>query len=494
MKKLLLVMVVCIFALMSFASSVDILFVNDTHGHAWTFDEWGNPGVGGFNILSTAVSAARLLDENVLFLHAGDINTGTPESDLNDAAPDILAFNMMDLDVMTLGNHEFDNPKSVLEAQMDWANFPFISANIYKDGEPAFTEYIIKEVGDLKVAIVGFTAEETQILEKLYAGEYEWKNAVEVAKKLVPELREKADLIVALTHLGSVKPNIGTSSVMLAEEVEGIDVIVDGHSHTLMEEPMKVNDTLIVSAGEWAKYLGILQLEVTEEGVNVLGYRLFPMKSALIKGDPDVEVILDYFKKLGSKKLDEVLANSKIYLNGVREDVRSKDTNLGFLIADAAKEICEADMALMNGGGIRASIEPGDVTYRDILTVLPFGNSAYTIEIPGSVVKDMLDYTTTISDGAGARPQVSGVTYTMNKSTQKAENILINGEPLDLNKTYKLGTNDYLAAGGDGYSMLEGLYGYNTGFVLAQVVVDFIENLEDYSPYTDIVNRITVVE
>lgn len=494
MKKLLLVMVVCIFALMSFASFIDILFVNDTHGHAWTFDPYGNPRVGGFNILSTAVSAARVLDENVLFLHAGDLNTGIPESDLNDAAPDILAFNMMNLDAMTLGNHEFDNPKSVLEAQMDWANFPFISANIYKDGEPAFTEYIIKEFGDLKVAIVGFTAEETQVLEKLYADEYEWKNVIEVANKLVPELKQKADLIIALTHLGTPKPLIGTSSVMLAEEVEGIDVIVDGHSHDLIEEPIVVGDTLIVSSGEWAKHLGMLQLEVTEEGVNVLAYNLIPIKAALTQGDPDVEVILDYFEKLGGEKLNVVMANSKIYLNGVREDVRSKDTNLGFLIADATKEICEADFAVVNGGGIRASIEPGDVTYRDILTVLPYGNSAYTVEIPGSVVKDMLDYTATIPDGKGARPQVSGVTYTINKTTQKAEDILINGEPLDLNKTYKLGTNDYMASGGDGYSMLDGLYGYNTGFVLAQVVVNFIENLEDYSPYTDIVNRITVVE
>ncbi|MDK2950905.1 MAG: 5-nucleotidase / UDP-sugar diphosphatase [Kosmotogales bacterium] len=490
MKKLLLVLIVCVFALTTFASYVDILFVNDTHGHAWTFDS----NIGGFNILSTVVSAARMMDDNVLFLHAGDLNTGVPESDLNDAAPDILSFNMMKLDAMTLGNHEFDNPESVLETQMELAYFPFISANIYKDGKPAFQEYIIKEFGDLKVAIFGLTAEETQILEKLYAGEYEWKNAVDVAKKLVPELKEKADIVIALTHLGSIKPVIGTSSVMLAEEVEGIDVIVDGHSHTLMEEPMKVNDTLIVSAGEWAKYLGMLQLETTEEGINVLSYELFPIRSDLTNGDYDVEVILDYFEKLGGEKLDQVLANSKIYLDGERADVRSKDTNLGFLIADALKKICEADIALTNSGGIRASINAGDITYKDILTVLPFGNTAYTIEVPGSVVKDMLDFTATVADGKGARPQVSGITYTINRATQKAENILINGEPLDMNKTYKLGTNNYIASGGDGYSMLEGLPGYDTGFVLAQVVVNYIKDLEDYSPYTDINNRITVIE
>jgi 5'-nucleotidase/UDP-sugar diphosphatase len=167
---------------------------------------------------------------------------------------------------------------------------------------------------------------------------------------------------------------------------------------------------------------------------------------------------------------------------------------LGFLIADALKKICEADIALTNSGGIRASISAGDITYKDILTVLPFGNTAYTIEIPGSVVKDMLDFTATVADGKGARPQVSGITYTINRADQKAENILINGEPLDINKTYKLGTNNYIASGGDGYSMLEGLSGYDTGFVLAQVVVNYIKNLEDYSPYTDITNRITVIE
>ncbi|HCO68997.1 MAG TPA: bifunctional metallophosphatase/5'-nucleotidase, partial [Mesotoga infera] len=176
MKKVLLITLLLVMAVFVMAQRLTIVHINDTHGHIWAEGEYG-----GLAAVATLINQVRAENPNTLFLHAGDINTGVPESDLQDAAPDIVALNLMKVDAVAIGNHEFDNDASVLAKQMEIAHFPFLSANIYKDGEPAFQEYIIKEIAGIKVAIVGFTAQETEILEYLYAKDYEWKDVIEVA-------------------------------------------------------------------------------------------------------------------------------------------------------------------------------------------------------------------------------------------------------------------------------------------------------------------------
>ena len=215
MKKFLLIALIVTLSIFALAQRLTILHINDTHGHIWPEGEFG-----GFAAIATLVNQAMMSNPNTIFLHAGDINTGVPESDLQDAIPDIVVLNLMKLDAVTLGNHEFDNDVNVLAKQMNIAAFPFLSANIYKDGKPAFTQYIIKEVGGIKVAIVGFTAQESEILEYLYAKDYEWKEIVEVAKELIPQLEAQADIIVALTHMGSNPVIVGPNSWELAAAVD----------------------------------------------------------------------------------------------------------------------------------------------------------------------------------------------------------------------------------------------------------------------------------
>ncbi|AKI97303.1 bifunctional UDP-sugar hydrolase/5'-nucleotidase [Kosmotoga pacifica] len=483
MKKLLVFLVVVLLSVFVLAEKLTILHVNDTHGHAWTFSEYKNPDIGGFALIATLVNKFRVENPDTLFLHAGDLNTGVPESDLVDAAPDIVALNLMKLDAMVLGNHEFDNPPEVLSKQMKWAHFPFLSANIYKDGKPAFTQYIIKEVGDLKVAIVGFTAEETEILEALYAQDYEWRSVVDVAKELIPELKKQADVVIALVHLGDATPIKGVNSHELAEQVDGIDIIVDGHSHTLYEKPEVINGTLIVSAGEWGKYLGKLDVEVESGSITFVSYKTIPIKLADITPDFAVATVLDYFKELGNEKLDTVIGETKILLEGTRNIIRNQDTNLGHLVADAMVWKTGADIAITNAGGIRASINPGPITYRHVLTVLPFGNTLYLAKITGEQLMKVLEYTATIPAGKGARPQVSGLSYKIENG--EIRDVLINGEPLDPEKVYTLVTNNYMAAGGDGYSMLKELEGYDTGFVLADVVMNYISEISPITEYDE---------
>ncbi|WP_367355945.1 5'-nucleotidase C-terminal domain-containing protein [Mesotoga sp.] len=478
MKKVLLITLLLVMAVFVMAQRLTIVHINDTHGHIWAEGEYG-----GLAAVATLINQVRAENPNTLFLHAGDINTGVPESDLQDAAPDIVALNLMKVDAVAIGNHEFDNDASVLAKQMEIAHFPFLSANIYKDGEPAFQEYIIKEIAGIKVAIVGFTAQETEILEYLYAKDYEWKDVIEVAKEIVPKLEAQADIIIALTHMGSNPVLVGANSWELAKAVDGIDVIVDGHSHTFYERPEIINETIIVSAGEWAKNLGKLELEIVDETVIFVSFRNLPVIAEEIEPDFAVATVLDYFKKAGGEALNTVVGETTIKLEGDRGVVRAQDTNLGYLICDAMVWKSGADLAITNSGGIRASINAGPITYRDILTVLPFGNTLYVVDVPGTALRDLLQYTATREAGQGAMPQVSGVTYVIENG--EAKDILVNGAPIDDNRVYKVATNNYLASGGDGYAVLAGLSGYDTGFVLADVVVEFVGEISPITGYQD---------
>ncbi len=537
---------------LAFSVQVTILHINDTHGHAWAFNEWRNPGIGGFAAIYTLVKEIKAEVEgkggHVLFLHAGDVNTGVPESDLLNAVPDITALNMMGLDAMTLGNHEFDKPREVLEMQMKLAEFPFLSANIltkeiwyeeyvvqkgdtlwklwkekgkgmswekfvekfkefnktedlvikagltykipvYKGRNPFVKPYIIKDFGDVKVAVIGLTTEETTILEPLYLQDLEFIDAAKAAQKYIDELKDKVDVIVLLTHLGWGEPKGDyNTSFSLARKIKcSKAVIVDGHSHDL---GMKViNGVTIVEAGYYGKWLGRLDLEVENGKVTVKSWKALPINLKKydkntkeysyewkeIKPDPMVEKALAGFKVLGGKELDKVIGVTKILLDGERAHIRSRSTNLGNLVADAIRWKGKADVALTNGGGIRASIKPGPITMRDILTVHPFGNTIYVMKLTGEQIMKVLEYTATIQPGKGAWPQISGMTVKIKDG--RVVEVKVNGEPLDPKKTYVFATNSYLAGGGDGYTMLKewASQGYDTGFTLADAIAQYIK-------------------
>ena len=239
--------------------SLTILHTNDHHGHFAKFDPYPVKEVGGLAAQSTLINIIRAEMENtgghILVLSAGDINTGVPESDMLDAEPDIKMMNLIGYDAMTLGNHEFDNSLDVLMKQRKWAEFPFLSANIIKksDGKPLVDPYTIKELGGLKVAIYGLTTEETPVLVMPENVEgLEFKNIIESSKSLIPKLRQEADVVIALTHLGFFDESGGGyhsgGDFKLAEDVDGIDVIIGGHSHTVVEEAKIINETIIVQA------------------------------------------------------------------------------------------------------------------------------------------------------------------------------------------------------------------------------------------------------
>lgn len=491
MKKYLGILLGLLFIISVFAAPqhLVIFHVNDTHGHVWSFDDGAT---GGFARIATVINEARAEVESeggdVLFLHAGDVNTGIPESDLLDAVPDFATLHYMGADAMALGNHEFDVDLDTLKMQARVAGFPFISANfVDRNLFPVFKPYVVKDMGGYSVGILGLTTEQTNVLEPLYLGNNSIESAYYAVKEYMPELEEKSDIQIVLGHLGYYEEGqepqlpVGyTTSNEIAEGFSNVEVFIDGHTHTLFEEAKVINSTILSSSGDLGKYLGRIDLWI--ENGRIVDWESKQIKiDDTIEEDPFIKMVADTYKEMGSEELDKPVGYTEVRLNGERADVRSGETNLGHLITDALLWKTNAEVALQNGGGIRASISEGEISYRDVLTVLPFGNTAYTVKLKGSDLKKVADYAATIPDGQGSKLHVAGMTFKVEDG--KAMNIKVNGVPLVMDKTYSVVTNNYMASGGDGYEMLAGQNGYDTGFVVADVVAEYLEHLGTIEEY-----------
>lgn len=481
-----------------------VLHTNDTHGHPVKFFQYPAPDVGGLPARATVVARIREQHRNVLVLDAGDLNTGRLESNLFKARPDLEGYNYIGYDAMAIGNHEFDNPIGVLREQMELATFPFISANVRtKGGEYLAEPYIIKELDGLKVAIFGLTTKETEVIgNPENTRDLVFEDEIEIANNLVPELRRKADLVIALVHLG-IYDSSSKGSKRLAYEVSGIDLIVDGHSHTKLDAPIVVthpltgHNTPIVQAWKWGLILGKVDLFVQNKRVIDYRFEAIPINLKEVEKRPDGAKVyhfigeeipedpklLDLLKPYVAKAesvLFKVIgqAEATFFYDGVREE----ENPLGNLVADSMlwyTKYLGADFALQNGGGIRADLPEGRLTERMIYEALPFDSTVVVLTLDGKSVQSLFEYMATISSGEGGFPQVSErVSMTIDMRKKKCTQVMINGKPLDTRRTYKIATNSYLAAGGDGYRIfLKAIDAYDSSMFQRDVLIEYIEYL-----------------
>ena len=493
--------------------NLTILHTNDNHGRFWP-NRHGEYGMAARASLINSIRA-EVADNggHTLLLSGGDINTGVPESDLQDAEPDFKGMNYMQYDAMALGNHEFDNPISVLKQQYEWARFPFLSANILDKGTgmPLFKSHQTFNLDGLTVAVVGFTTDDTiRIGNPEFLGGLEIKSPVEVAKTLVPKLAANNDLVVAVTHMGHYRfgdhGGNAPGDVTLANAVDGLDVIVGGHSQTPTYTPDVQNDTLIIQAKEWGKYVGRLDLQVRNGEVSVINYQLIPVnlkKKVKIDGekvrvfvdqeiiaDETLQAMLEPYQNQGKEQLNQVIGSADEVFVGAREQVRTSETNLGNLIALAQMTRVQADVAIMNSGGIRADMPAGDITYKDVLTVQPFANTVAYVDLSGAELMAYLEVAANKEAGSGAFAQFAGVEVTMNGAAIASASVA--GTAVDAAGTYRLAVNAYMASGGDGYPRLADHVNFvNSGFVDAEVLKDYISNnsplkAADFAPTGDI--------
>ncbi|WKZ94322.1 bifunctional UDP-sugar hydrolase/5'-nucleotidase UshA [Chimaeribacter arupi] len=517
---------------------ITILHTNDHHGHFWQ-NAYGEYGLSAQKTLVDAIrKEVAEQGGSVLLLSGGDINTGVPESDLQDAEPDFRGMKMIGYDAMAIGNHEFDNPLSVLRQQQKWAGFPLLSANIYQKSTNTrlFQPYAIFQPQGVKIAVIGLTTDDTaKIGNPENFTDIVFHKPADEAKVVVEELRktEKPDVIIAATHMGHYDDGHHGSNapgdVEMARSLPAgyLDMIVGGHSQDpvcMAGEnkkqvdyvpgtpcaPDRQNGTWIVQAHEWGKYVGRADFTFRNGEFTLKHYQLIPvnLKKKVEKADgsservyytqeiaenSDMLKLLTPFENQGKAQLEVKVGSVNGHLEGDRSKVRFVQTNLAHLLLAAQKERAGADFAVMSGGGIRDSIEAGDITYKDVLKVQPFGNTLVYVDLKGSEVGRYLAAVANMKVDSGAYAQFIDVSLTADGNG--VSDVTINGQPLQADKTYRMATLSFNATGGDGYPKISDHPSYvNTGFVDAEVLKQYIQthsplDAAAYAPKGDILYK-----
>ncbi|MCQ2613046.1 MAG: 5'-nucleotidase C-terminal domain-containing protein [Treponemataceae bacterium] len=481
--------------------TLKIMHTNDHHGATLSKD-----GKYGLAERATYIKSVREEGGNILLLDAGDINTGSALSNMFHAEPDIMAYNLMGYEAAAFGNHEFDSDLDVLLNQMEIADYPFVCANIVdEDGDYLGRPYIIKDYVGFRVGIFGLTTLRTLTIASPDAS-LTFIDEIEAAADMVDLLRNEknCDIVILLGHLGDVLETADqNTSIKVAEAVDGIDLIVDGHSHSFMTEPVCANGTYIVSSNEWGKYVGTGTLSI--KNGKLIGFEWAPVEitSEAFPADAEVLAMLDPYIQESNASLKEVVLKTTAAFDAGNKWSRKWETPIGDLVADALvgyvrNHGVSVDFGFTNGGNIRASLPAGDVTRENIMTVLPFENYVYVITLTGEDMIDFANFIPTLNQGAGGFLQMSKeVSYTLefddNGNNGRISDVLINGEPIDPSATYRMVTNDYLSNGGDGYTVLtRSIDTYNTSMLMSDAVVEYAQSLgAPLSPVTD--GRITVI-
>jgi 5'-nucleotidase len=495
-----------------------ILHINDVHSRIEPINKYDSTCrasdnlagscFGGMARVKTAIdlrrNALNTAGANVLTLDAGDQFQGSLFYSTYKGSVAVDLMNKIGFDAMAVGNHEFDDGPEKLAEFATAAQFPILFANTDISKEPLLKDkiqsHIVKEIGGEKVAIIGVLAEDTA--ETSSPGKnIAFVQSEETLKQTVAELEAAGiNKIVVLSHVGIERDK------EIAAAVDGIDVIVGGHSHTLLDEyPTVVNapngkPVQIVQAYAYSKYLGELTVEFDDEG-NVTKAKGAPwLLNAMV---PEDEEFLAYIKEKGApieELKTKVIGSSTATIEGSRDICRQMECAMGNLVSDAMLDRVKSQgvtIAFQNSGGLRASIDEGELTMGEVLTVLPFQNTLATFEITGAGLLEALENGVSQYDKvAGRFPQVAGMTFTFNKDAEvgsRISDVMVQAAdgtfgPIDANATYGVVTNNYVRQGGDGYNVFEtkatAAYDYGPG--LEQVVADYIAAKGgSYTPYTD---------
>jgi 2',3'-cyclic-nucleotide 2'-phosphodiesterase (5'-nucleotidase family) len=432
-------------------TEIRILHVNDFHGFVEPYKPLGSEELlGGIAYLAGRASALRK-EKPSLLLSAGDMIQGDNWANLFQAESVMELMNEMRFDAMVLGNHEFDFGQEILKKRISEARFPVLGANV--EGFDSLRPYIIKELKGIKLAIIGVvTGDVPASTHPRNVVGLKFTSPIEAVRKYMEELKGKADVVIVLSHIGYPADRV------LAEKVNGIDVIVGGHSHTKLTKPVTIGSTLIAQAWEHGKALGVLDLTVKDGKVIRSEGHLEEIKPEKGKKDKAALIIVNKYKEKVDAVLNVRIGEAEVDLD--RENVRRRETNLGNFIADIMRSSSGAEAALINGGSIRVSIRKGEMKAKDIYSALPFDNYIVAIKLAGKQMKEALEHGVSgVENEEGRFPQVSGLTFKYSPSEKRGsrvKEISIAGKPIQLDREYIVATNDFMAVGGDGYEAFGG--------------------------------------
>ena len=502
-----------------------ILHTNDSHGRIK--EDGTSMGMSAVKYLANRYENAGA---EVIILDAGDTLHGLPIVTATRGETAVNTMNAVGYSAMAPGNHDFNyGYEHILELEEEM-NFPVLAANVtYEaDGSLVFGDHIVITCGEYTIGVFGMATPETVTKtnpNNVVGLDFNEDNLAGIAQAQCDELKELGcDIIICLAHLGDDVSSTPYRSTDVLEQVTDIDLWIDGHSHSVLNddgEAHLVNGTLVASTGEYTKNIGVVTYDGAEFDAGLVHYadlcNTYEQDGEIITEfygyDPEITALVQNYYDEMMEFYSEVVGHTDVLLNGTREFVRTQETNLGDLAADAILAAApNADFALTNGGGIRANIEIGDITRYDLFTVFPFGNMVATVELTGAQIVYILEAATHACPGIdGAFPQVSGITFEIHTYIEyegeyanptnpgsRIQNVCINGEPIDLDATYVMATNDFLAAGGDTYAILAENFensGILIGINLEDALINYIQNIDDNcAGYAEPAGRIVIVD
>ena len=460
---------------------------------------------GGSARLVTAIAEARARAENSILVDGGDQFQGTLFYAYYKGALSAEMMNKLGYDAMTVGNHEFDDGPEVLRGFMDAVNFPVLMSNADVSGEPLLADKLAKstviEKGGEKIGLIGLTPQDTDELASP-GDNITFTDPVAAVQGEVDKLTaEGVNKIIVISHSGY------RTDQRVAQETTGVDVIVGGHSNTYLSNtsdradgpyPTVVNNVAIVQAYAYGKFLGELNVTFDDNGeiTDASGEPLI-MDAAVAEDGDTVARIAEAAKPLDEIR-NKVVANAAEAIDGERGSCRAQECAMGNLVADAMLDRVKSqgvEIAIANGGGLRASIDAGEVTMGEVLTVLPFQNTLSTFQVTGETIVAALENgVSQHEEGAGRFPQVAGMSFAFDPKQpagSRVSDVMVGGAPIDMAKVYSVVSNNYVRNGGDGYEMFKSAENaYDFGPDLADVTAEFLARNAPYSPYTD--GRITM--
>jgi 2',3'-cyclic-nucleotide 2'-phosphodiesterase/3'-nucleotidase len=396
----------------------------------------------------------------------------------------------------TFGNHDFDFGPDVLRTRVsETEDFVWVSANVDEPSGEAFADaegaerYDIVEIAGVSVGITGVLTPRAREVTSL--GDAEVRDPTDALDEVVPEMRDEgAEVVIVMSHVAN-----DLARDEIAPNVDGIDVIVGDDAAEQFDEAVEVDDTVLSFVGDEYDFLGEVTLEVGDGGIQSYDRTVHDVSEEEVEPNEAVEAVADFYRRQVDS---EVIGESTVALNCVGEDLRTGETNMGNLVADAIRADVDSDVVIQNGGGIRTGTlyPPGDITDLLVRQILPFGNTTAELEVSGRTLHDALENgVSQVESLEGRFPQVSGMEFAWDPDAEAGDRIdpadvTVGGEPLDVEATYTLGTNNFMADGGDGYGMLSGAARTDAGETsLAQLVIDRIRERTPVAPETE--GRIT---
>ena len=429
--------------------TLTIIHINDRHGR-----------MDADPYISQMAKDLRSVGENVLIFDVGDALHGQITTNLTRGSSMVELMNAVGYNGMGIGNHEFVFGVDRMLELAEMMDFPFLAANVLLYGNGVFQSHTTTYVSGIKVGVFGVVTPETVTSSdpRLMVG-LEFEDPMQTAVRMVSELKsEGCSFIIALAHLGGGETSLPKDrSDALA--IPGVDLVIDGHSHTLLTNGRKVGNTWIVQAGEYAQNIGVVKINFSESNSeNHIKAHTVEVRDSL-PADASIVAKIDELNQSIEGVTSQIVGYTPFFLQGERDDVRTRDTNLSNLITDSMRFYNGADISFISGGSIRASIPEGDITLGHVLTTMPYSNLIVTVELQGTAIWEALERGVSVyPEPEGIFMQFSGLYVTFDPNAgpgNRIRSVRMQDDTLfDKQKTYTVAMIDFLLAGGDGYTML----------------------------------------